>query len=618
MMPKGGVTKYAYDASNLLSLTAPKGNVTRYDYDSRDRLIKRTDALGKVETHAYDANSNLIKSTDRKGQVTTYQYDANDRLVSTTYADGKVVTSTYDDEDRLISLNDTAPGAGQHNFTYDILDRLTQETNPRGTVSYSYDVLGRRTSLKVNNQRTLNYSYDDNDRLTAITEGSETFGFNYDALDRRVGMTLPNGVSSAYNYDAAGRLTGMKYSKGTQVLRDLTYGYDEINRRTSYSGNTAPEPQETATNTATINALNQYTTLNGKPVAHDNNGNQIINNAVWDARDRLVSLSGPNFTASFTYDAMGRRSSKTVNGQTKTYLYDGSDLISETGAEYTFGSGIDQPLKRKSGQNEYYLSDALGSVIGLTDPNGAIKTSYNYSPFGKKQTTGTASGNPFAFTGREDDGNGYYFYRARYYSPEQKRFISEDPLGFGGGDTNLQAYVGNSPTNFTDPTGQIVPAIVVVSVISGAIGGAVSTAYFEGVLGGTRGNDLLAKIAIGTATGAATGYTVPLAASSTLALAAIPIIGGLGNMAGQSIGRTCTDNLPQQLFMEAVIGGGANLLTAGMGVQIGNGLAKASISEAARAAAGQLAGVGLGVPSGVVGNLGTRAGEALGCGCKKH
>jgi RHS repeat-associated protein len=447
------VVKYAYDAnSNLLSFTDPKGNVTRYDYDSRDRLIKRTDALDKVETYAYDASSNLIKSTDRKGQVTTYQYDLNDRLISTTFNDGKVVSNTYDDEDRLISLNDTAPGAGQHNFTYDLLDRLTQESTPRGTVSYGYDVLGRRTSLKVNNQRNLNYSYDDNDRLTAITEGNETFGFSYDQLDRRVGMNLPNGISTAYSYDAAGRLTGMKYSKGSTILRDLVYGYDEINRRTSYSGNTAPEPQETATNTATVDASNRYTSLNGKSISHDENGNQTINNAVWDARDRLVSLSGPNFTASFFYDAMGRRTSKTVNGQTKTYLYDGSDLISETGADYTFGPGIDQPLERKSGQNEYYLSDALSSVIGLTDPSGAIKTSYNYSPFGKKQTTGTSS-NPFAFTGREDDGTGYYYYRARYYNPDQKRFISEDPLGFGGGDTNLQSYVGNNPVDFTDPLG---------------------------------------------------------------------------------------------------------------------------------------------------------------------
>jgi RHS repeat-associated protein len=270
-------------------------------------------------------------------------------------------------------------------------------------------------------------------------------------------MTLPNGISTAYSYNAAGRLIGMKYSKGTQVLRDLVYGYDEINRRTAYSGNTAPEPQETATNTATVDASNRYTSLNGKPVSHDENGNQTINNAVWDARDRLVSLRGPNFTASFTYDAMGRRTSKTVNGQTKTYLYDGSDLISETGADYTFGPGIDQPLERKSGQNEYYLSDALGSVIGLTDLSGAIKTSYNYSPFGKKQTTGINSSSPFTFTGREDDGTGYYYYRARYYSPDQKRFIAEDPLEFGGGDTNLQAYVGNNPINLVDPFGNAPP-----------------------------------------------------------------------------------------------------------------------------------------------------------------
>jgi RHS repeat-associated protein len=152
---------------------------------------------------------------------------------------------------------------------------------------------------------------------------------------------------------------------------------------------------------------------------------------------------------------MGRRTSKTVNGQKKTYLYDGSDLISEIGADYTFGPGIDQPLERKSGQNEYYLSDALGSVIVLADGNGAIKTSYNYSPFGKKQTAGTSSSNPFAFTGREDDGTGYYYYRARYYNPDQKRFIAEDPLEFGGRDTNLQAYVGNNPVNSTDPSGLI-------------------------------------------------------------------------------------------------------------------------------------------------------------------
>jgi RHS repeat-associated protein len=97
----------------------------------------------------------------------------------------------------------------------------------------------------------------------------------------------------------------------------------------------------------------------------------------------------------------------------------------------------------------------LGSVIALTDSNGAVQTSYNYTPFGKKFISGTASDNPYAFTGREDDGTGLYFYRARYYNPDQKRFIAPDPIELSGGDTNFQAYVGNDPVNETDPSGML-------------------------------------------------------------------------------------------------------------------------------------------------------------------
>jgi RHS repeat-associated protein len=57
-------------------------------------------------------------------------------------------------------------------------------------------------------------------------------------------------------------------------------------------------------------------------------------------------------------------------------------------------------------------------------------------------------------SGRENDGTGLYFYRARYYDPTLQRFISEDPIGFGGGQANLYAYVGNSPLNMIDPTGR--------------------------------------------------------------------------------------------------------------------------------------------------------------------
>ena len=66
--------------------------------------------------------------------------------------------------------------------------------------------------------------------------------------------------------------------------------------------------------------------------------------------------------------------------------------------------------------------------------------------------TGTSS-NPYQFTGRENDGTGLYYYRARYYSSALSRFISQDPIGLGGGDLNFYTYAGNSPANQSDPSG---------------------------------------------------------------------------------------------------------------------------------------------------------------------
>jgi RHS repeat-associated protein len=92
----------------------------------------------------------------------------------------------------------------------------------------------------------------------------------------------------------------------------------------------------------------------------------------------------------------------------------------------------------------------------LASTTGTVPTSYTYEPYGKTTVSGTASANFFGFTGRENDSTGtlsLYNYRIRSYSPALQRFLTEDPIGFAGGDVNLYAYVGNSPTNFTDPLG---------------------------------------------------------------------------------------------------------------------------------------------------------------------
>ena len=179
----------------------------------------------------------------------------------------------------------------------------------------------------------------------------------------------------------------------------------------------------------------------------------------WDVRNRLVRLVGPGVTASFTYGPFNRRLSKTVNGETTDYLYDFGNIIQESRnggvvADYLTGLGLDAIFGRTAGGGTNFLhKDALGSVTLLTDGSGGVVNRYFYEPFGQTTVAGGAE-NPFQFTGRENDETGLYYYRARYYDPILGRFLSENPIGFSGGDANLYAYVGNNPTNFIDPEGE--------------------------------------------------------------------------------------------------------------------------------------------------------------------
>src|SRR5439155_18549882 len=93
----------------------------------------------------------------------------------------------------------------------------------------------------------------------------------------------------------------------------------------------------------------------------------------------------------------------------------------------------------------FFLPDALGSTLALTDVTGNVVSASSYEPFGVTTATPSGSDNPFQFTGREkDDTTGLYYYRARYYHPGLMRFIQSDPIGLGGG-MNPYAYVGGNP-----------------------------------------------------------------------------------------------------------------------------------------------------------------------------
>jgi RHS repeat-associated protein len=85
-----------------------------------------------------------------------------------------------------------------------------------------------------------------------------------------------------------------------------------------------------------------------------------------------------------------------------------------------------------------------------------VHNRYYYQPFGQASVSNSsiATWNSVRFTGRDDDGTGLYFYRARYYSPDLGRFISEDPAGLDEAG-NQYAYAGDDPVNAVDPSGLV-------------------------------------------------------------------------------------------------------------------------------------------------------------------
>jgi len=109
-----------------------------------------------------------------------------------------------------------------------------------------------------------------------------------------------------------------------------------------------------------------------------------------------------------------------------------------------------------------YHFDANGNTVAITDENENIVNRYAYLPFGMIANENETISQPFKYVGQHGvmtEPNGFYYMRARYYDPEIGRFISEDPIGFDGGDVNLYAYVGNNPVNAIDPKGLYVSVV---------------------------------------------------------------------------------------------------------------------------------------------------------------
>ena len=236
----------------------------------------------------------------------------------------------------------------------------------------------------------------------------------------------------------------------------------------------------------------------------------------YDAANRLVSAVSAVETNLYSYDGAGRLVAQTVNGEPRTYsydfrsqmtaltdtnaasfsydfdgdgnrismipvgtagpavrfVYDGPNVVLDLDATtlepisaYVHGVGIDQPVEKiylglaipELDRRAVYHTEALGSVIAMTDSTGALIKEYRYEAFGKlryESGAGPLGGNRYTYTARESIGDslGLCYYRVRVMDPNVGRFTSEDPLGFIDG-ANYYLYVRNQPPNRRDPSG---------------------------------------------------------------------------------------------------------------------------------------------------------------------
>ena len=257
-----------------------------------------------------------MQFTDYKGQISQFVYDELNRRIQSDYADATFTTFTYDAVGRLLESDDTT--AGRIEMSYDNLDRLVQEIAPQGIVTYTYDVIGRRTSMSVNGLPPITYGYDDVSRLTQVAQETNVVDLGCDVAGRRTSLTYPNGTTTDYLYDDASRLTEILHNGPAGIIEDLLYTYDAAGNRISFTrtGPQADLPNEVQ---AAHNAANQMVQFNTDTLTYDENGNLTLDGTttyIWDARNRLIAMSGPGVSGNFVYDALGRRVSKTINGIT--------------------------------------------------------------------------------------------------------------------------------------------------------------------------------------------------------------------------------------------------------------------------------------------------------------
>ncbi|MFD9463705.1 DUF6531 domain-containing protein [Streptomyces sp. NPDC060027] len=452
--------------------------VASFTYDPMGRLRRAANDDSVLE-RAYDAVGRLLtESID--GAETAYRFDAMGRRIERRTPSGIVSTWTYDAVGRPETLN-----AGGHHldFGFDALGRelnrgfgsgagLTQTWNAVGRLT-SQSILGLEPRAEVPSlQRAFSYRADGlPSGIDDLTTGQRAFDMDRDG---RVTAVRAQDWTETYTYDGLGNIQGSSTATDTPRPTAREYSGNRLVR----SGRTTYEYDRQGRPVRTVKRL-----LNGQ---------RRVAAFTWDAEDRLTATVTPEGTTwRYRYDPAGRRCGKVrlaSDGSVAEeirFTWDGTRVAEQVDRDghatsWDYFSGTHRPLTQldhrlsaqpsggESGDQgvpglrfHVVVTDTVGSPTELVDERGELAWQQRTALWGgplpslmSVAGSGTDVDCPLRFPGQyADQETGWHYNYARYYDPENARYVTPDPLGLAPGP-NHYAYVSH-PFFFTDPLGLI-------------------------------------------------------------------------------------------------------------------------------------------------------------------
>jgi RHS repeat-associated protein len=366
-------------------------------------------------------------------------------------------------------------------FTYDQFGRvLTQKrysdsagTELVATTKFTYDAYGNPASI-VNTDADnatideFDYTFDAGGNLTSetdfqggISEDPWTNDYTFDAQNQLTG----DGTNS-YDYDLGGN-------------RDTGYTYVPNPDMVHYTNEVASDGVWNYTYDANGNTIKKVAISGGGTWVYGyDNANQLILAQQWSADPDVHEDAEVELSVTYKYNAFGEKIEEDVGGTAyRKFVIDGwnPDLPTPVGNEnqevlaqldvsnsetvrYLHGDQVDQEFGRidfSPATPSWTLTDHLSSVRDVINNDANINDSIVYDSFGNiANESNSAYRGWYGWTGRELDTEiNLQYNHARWYDSSNGRWISQDPMGFDAGDSNLYRYVNNRPLNSLDNSG---------------------------------------------------------------------------------------------------------------------------------------------------------------------